>query len=236
MDGAIFSQSPPSLCPSLVSFLHGLLFPQLPLKAQCFQGLPWALPSSLRVSPTSVAETPAMCYCWGKWLPAQPPLRRPWSVVISIWMAQRMTLRWPSVAFPISLLSPQTSCSPVLSHWTWLRNYLRLLSLPHSLVFLDIQGLWIYIFFLPHCPPQPSQRAWIYPLTSTPTFASPALTSTAFPDLTYTSYCASIPQISAAPPSPKHRSTFLAAALQIPVFWPLPVCPTWCLSSSLAFT
>ena len=124
------------------------------------------LSPSLRVSPTSVAEATAMCYWWGKWLPAQPPLQIPWSVVVSIWMARRMTLRWPSVAFPISLLSPQTSCSPVLSHQTWLRNCLRLLSLPHSLFFLDIQGLWIYIFsfstalpsrlrglgFIPWCP------------------------------------------------------------------------------------
>jgi len=43
-------------------FLHGLLFPHLPLRAQCFQGFPWALPSSLRVSPMSVAEATAMCY------------------------------------------------------------------------------------------------------------------------------------------------------------------------------
>ena len=157
MDGAIFSQNSPSLCPSLVSFLHGLFFPHLPLRAQCFPGFPWALSSSLRVSPTSVAEATAMCYWWGKWLPAQPPLQIPWSVVISIWMARRMTLRWPSVAFPISLLSPQTSCSPVLSHQTWLRNCLRLLSLPHSLFFLDIQGLWIYTFPSPLPSPAVSE-------------------------------------------------------------------------------
>ena len=90
--------------------------------------------------------------------------------------------------------------------------------------------------FLLHCPPQPSRRVCIYPLTSTPTFSSPALTSAAFPDLIYASYCASMAQISAIRPSPKRRSTFLVSALQIPVVWPLPVCPTWCLSSSLAFT
>lgn len=147
-----------------------------------------------------------------------------------------MTLSWPRVAFTISLLSPQTSCSPVLSHQTWLRNCLRLLSLPHSLFFLDIQGLGIYVFSFSTALPSHLRGFGFIPWPPLP--HSPALPWHQQPSLiSHTpSYCASMAQISAIPPSPKRRSTFLVSALQIPVIWPLPVCPTWCLSSSLAFT
>lgn len=113
------------------------------------------------------------------------------------------------------------------------RNHFRLLSLPYSLYFLNLQVLWIYILSF-------SSATALLSLDSSPGLHSRFIQTSLYIDSHHHSYiliwlclyCSDFNSFS----SPKPRLTLLGSALEIPIIWPLPICPVLCLSSSLEFT
>lgn len=113
------------------------------------------------------------------------------------------------------------------------RNHFRLLSLPYSLYFLNLQVLWIYILSF-------SSATALLSLDSSPGLHSHFIQPSLYIDSHHHSYvliwlclyCSDFNSFS----SPKPRLTLLGSVLEIPIIWPLPICPVLCLSSSLEFT